>query len=304
MSPARSRLIGPNEFLIGYQLQREWAWLITAAFFFGTVGAGLYFISFVTDFHLGAVVALLIVGVCKGAAHMLFLGKPLRFPLAVRKWRTSWISRGVIAMFVFLGCCVVYVAGFPADSFVSHGVSQAFGWVALAAALVIMVYDGFVLRSCRGIPLWNSYLMPVVGLSYAFLGGTTVTLVLETFSDEPIQRWLEWLQLGLLFLNLALVATIIVTARSRDAASQLSASLLTRGTIAPLFVVVAIGVGIVGTLALVAVSVATDSEAALIAAGVTDLVGEFFLIFSLLRVGLHPALRTPSVAPFRAASLT
>ena len=102
MSPTRSRLIGPTEFLIGYQLQREWAWLIAAAFFFGTVGAGLFFISFVIDFQLGAVVALLIVGVCKGAAHMLFLGKPLRFPLAVRMWRTSWISRGVIAMFVFL----------------------------------------------------------------------------------------------------------------------------------------------------------------------------------------------------------
>ena len=304
MSSARSPLIGPNEFLIGYQLQREWAWLIAAAFFFGTVGAGLYFVSFVIDFHLGAVVALLIVGVCKGAAHMLFLGKPLRFPLAMRKWRTSWISRGVIAMFVFLACGVVYVAGFPEGSFVSDGVSEAFGWVALAAALVIMVYDGFVLRSCRGIPLWNTNLMPMVGLSYAFLGGTTVTLVLQALADEPTRNWLEWLQLGLLVLNIALVATVLLTARSRDAASQLSASLLTRGPMAPLFVVVAIGVGIVCTLALVAVSLTTDSTAALVAAGVTDLVGEFFLFFSLLRVGAHPSLRTMPVAPFRAASLT
>lgn len=302
--PTRSPLIGPTQFLIGYQLQREWAWLIAAAFFFGTVGAGLYLVSFVIDFQLGAVVALLIVGVCKGAAHMLFLGKPLRFPLAVRKWRTSWISRGVIAMFVFLACGVVYVAGFPEDSFVPGGLSDAFGWVALAAALVIMVYDGFVLRSCRGIPLWNTFLMPIVGLSYAFLGGTTVTLVLQALADEPTRNWLEWLQLGLLLLNLALVATVLVTARSRDAASQLSASLLTHGPMAPLFLVVAIGVGIICTLALVALSLATDSTAALIAAGVTDLVGEFFLLYSLLRVGAHPSLRTMPVAPFRAASMT
>jgi len=304
MPPPRSRLIGPTEFLIGYQLQREWAWLIAAAFFFGTVGAGLYFISFAIDFQLGAVVALLIVGVCKGAAHMLFLGKPLRFPLAVLKWRTSWISRGVIAMFVFLGSSVVYVAGFPENSFVSNSVSQAFGSVALAAALVIMVYDGFVLRACRGIPLWNTYLMPVVGLSYAFLGGTTVTLVLEAFTDKPTQKWLEWLQLGLLFLNLALVATILLTARTRDAASQLSASLLTRGTNAPLFLIIAIGVGIIGTLALVATSLTTDNKTALIAAGATDLTGEFFLLLSLLRVGLHPALRTPTITPLRTANLT
>jgi formate-dependent nitrite reductase membrane component NrfD len=291
MPTARSPLIKPNEFLIGYQLQREWAWLIAAAFFFGTVGAGLYFISFAIDFQLGALVALFIVGACKGAAHMLFLGKPLRFPLAVRMWRTSWISRGVIAMFVFLACGVVYVAGFPEGSFVPHGMADAFGWIALGAGLVIMVYDGFVLRACRGIPLWNTLLMPVIGLSYAFLGGTTATLVLQALSDKPTGQWLEWLQLGLLFLNVTLIATVLVTARTRDTASQLSASLLTRGVVAPLFLVVAIGVGIVGTLLLVVVSLATDSTAALVAAGVTDLVGEFFLFFSLLRVGAHPSLR-------------
>jgi len=147
-------------------------------------------------------------------------------------------------------------------------------------------------------------MMPVIGLSYAFLGGTTATLVLQALSDEPTGQWLEWLQLGLLFLNVTLIATVLVTARTRDTASQLSASLLTRGVVAPLFLVVAIGVGIVGTLLLVVVSLATDSTAALVAAGVTDLVGEFFLFFSLLRVGAHPSLRAMPLAPFRAASLT
>lgn len=302
--PTRSPLVGPTQFLIGYQLQREWAWLIAAAFFFGTVGAGLYLISFAIDFQLGTIVALLIVGVCKSAAHMLFLGKPLRFPLAVRKLRTSWISRGVIAMFAFLACGVVYAAGFPEDSFVPGGLAQAFGWVALATALVIMVYDGFVLRACRGIPLWNTNLMPIVGLSYALLGGSTVTLVLQALTDEPTRNWLEWLQLGLLLLNLALVATILLTARARGTASQLSASLLTRGPVAPLFLTIGIGVGILCTLALVAVSLATDSTTALVTAGITDLVGEFFLFYSLLRVGAHPAPRALPIAPFRTASLS
>ena len=128
--------------------------------------------------------------------------------------------------------------------------------------------------------------------------------MLQALTDEPTRNWLEWLQLGLLLLNLALVATVLLTARARDTASQLSASLLTHGPIAPLFVVVAIGVGIICTLALVAVSLATDSTAALIAAGVTDLVGEFFLLYSLLRVGAHPSPRALPVAPFRTASLT
>lgn len=54
---------------------------------------------------------------------------------------------------------------------------------------------------------------------------------------------------------------------------------------------------------LVLVSLATGSTAALVAAGVTDLVGEFFLFFSLLRVGAHPSPRALPPAPFRAASL-
>lgn len=303
-SPARSPLVGPTQFLIGFQPQSEWAWLITAAFFFGTAGAGTYFISFLTDFELGVLVSLVVVGVCKSAAHMLFLGKPLRFPFAVLKWRTSWISRGVIAMFVFLACAAVYAAGFPDDSPISSGVAEAFGWVALVAAFVIMVYDGFVLRACRGIPLWNTSLMPVVGLSYAFLGGTTVTLLLRVIADDPVERWLEWLQLGLLVWNLALVALILVRARSGRPAEQVSAMLLTRGPIAPVFLAVAIGVGIAATLVLVVVSLATGDTWPLVAAGVTDLVGEFFLFFSLLRVGVHPAVRPLDVAPFTARSLT
>jgi formate-dependent nitrite reductase membrane component NrfD len=296
--------VAANEFLIGFQLQREWAWLIATAFLCGTLGAGLYLFSFLLDFQLGVIVSLLIVGVCKSAAHMLFLGKPMRFPLALRKWRTSWISRGVVAMLVFLACGVVYAAGFPDGSFVPDGLAQAFGWVALAAALVIMVYDGFVLRSCRGIPLWNTSLMPVVGLAYALLGGTTGTLLLMVAADESYGTWLEWLQLALLLVNVVLVGAIIAVARTRSTATQVSAALLVRGRLAPLFLAVAIGVGIGATLVLVVASLASGNEAFLIAAGVTDLVGEFFLFFSLLRAGAHPAVRPVALAPFTAASLS
>lgn len=71
----------------------------------------------------------------------------------------------------------------------------------------------------------------------------------------------------------------------------------------PLFLTIGIGVGILCTLALVAVSLATGNTAALIAAGITDLVGEFFLFYSLLRVGAHPAPRALPIALFRTASL-
>jgi formate-dependent nitrite reductase membrane component NrfD len=291
MPPTRSPLVSPTQFLIGYQLQREWAWLIAAAFFFGTAGAGTYIVSFAVGFHVGIVASLVIVGVLKAAAHMLFLGKPLRFPFAVLKWRTSWISRGIVAMLVFLVSGLVYAASFPSGSPVSSGVAHAFAWIAAVAAAVIMVYDGFVLRSSRGIPMWNTLLFPAVGLSYSLLGGSTITLALQKLWNENTDRWLEWLQLGLVFVNVGLILAVILTARNRDAATRISVSLLTRGPIAPFFIGLAVGVGIVATLVLIVVSLAGGGTWALVAAGVTDLIGEFFLFFSLLRVGAHPSPR-------------
>ena len=126
-----------DQFRIGYTAQREWAWLITAAFFFGSVGAGLFVVSYFAGFSEGALAGLLIVGVLKTTAHMLFLGKPLRFWRAVFRWRTSWISRGVIAMTVFLACGLVYLLPYLGVSSLQGGdVKYAFGVIAVGAALV------------------------------------------------------------------------------------------------------------------------------------------------------------------------
>ena len=291
MPAPRPRLVGPGQFLIGLQAQSEWAWLITAAFLFGTVGAGLYVVSFVLGYRLGALVAFLLVAVGKGTAHMLFLGKPLRFPFAVLRWRTSWISRGVIAMLVFMAGSAVYVTRYVHLTFVPYWLTIALGILGFAAACVIMVYDGFVLRACRGIPFWNSFLMPAITFSYALLGGTTALLVVQTAAGSTVRHRLEWLQLALLLVNLALVATVLTRALATDSAASFSASLLTRGKNARLFLIVGLGIGVGLTLVLVAVSVATGSSAPLVAAAVTDLAGEFFLFFSVLRAGVHPAPR-------------
>ena len=86
-------LIARNDFRIGYTAQHEWAWLITAAFFFGSVGAGLFLVSYFVGFWQGALAGLLSVAVLKSIAHVLFLGKPLRAWRAVAKWRTSWPTK-------------------------------------------------------------------------------------------------------------------------------------------------------------------------------------------------------------------
>lgn len=291
MSAGRPLVLGPNQFLIGYQPQREWAWLIATAFFLGKVGAGLFLISYFSGFDLGAFAGVLIVGIGKTTAHLLYLGRPLRFLRAVVGWRTSWISRGIIAMGIFIPCGLVYVAPYLGISFVPDGVASAFGVVALVAAAVVMVYDGFVLKASRGVPLWDSYLMPVLVLFYALLGGVTLTLTLEVLEGETTTARLDWLQVGLLALNLVLIAIVVLNAQVRHAAAQYGSTLLTRGPLGWLFLAGAVGVGLVGTLVLAGIAISTGSDVALVLGSITDLAGHFFVFFSILRAGLHAPIR-------------
>jgi formate-dependent nitrite reductase membrane component NrfD len=305
MSTTNVAVIGRNQFTMGYRPQGEWSWLITAAFFLGNVGAGLFLLSYFNSFYLGAAVGLLIVGVGKSTAHLLYLGRPERFLRVIVRWRTSWISRGFLAMGALLGFGVVYLARYLQVDFVPHGITVSFGVAAAIVAVVVMVYDGFVLKASRGTPLWDTYLMPVLALFYALLGGTTLTLVVEAAAGVSTHVELEWLEIALLVLNGALVGFVVFTASARQAAVRAAVALLTRGPVSRVFFGVALGLGIGGTLALVGVSLATGSVVALAVAAVTDLCGHFFVFFSLLRVGLHPPLRPvagPDMAQVGSAS--
>lgn len=91
-----------KDFVIGFRTQEEWSWLIATAFFLGEIGAGLFFISFFLNYKLGALIGLLIVALGKNTAHLLYLGHPLRAWRAVLKPQTSWISRGLISVVVFM----------------------------------------------------------------------------------------------------------------------------------------------------------------------------------------------------------
>ena len=288
--PTRRLLIGGNQFLIGYQQQQEWAWLIATAFFLGGIGGGLFVISFFSDFKLGALVGLLAVGVGKTTAHLLYLGKPLRFLRAVFGWKTSWISRGILGMIGFCTLGAVYVAPYVHITFVPNGVAHAFGIAALPFAFLMMFYDGFVLKASKGIAFWESYLMPVLLLCYATLGGITVTLALEVLDSAATAKRLEWVGFALLFVNLLLIGFYVVSARVRGAASELAAQLLRQARMGQVFLL-AIVVGFGCTIVLAAISLATHSGAAMAVAGLTDLFGHFFVLFAILRAGIHAPIR-------------
>jgi len=282
-------LIARNDFRIGYTAQEEWAWLITAAFFFGSVGAGLFLVSYFAGFWEGALAGLLSVAVLKSIAHVLFLGKPLRAWRAVARWRTSWISRGLIAIGVFVPFAAVYLA-LPAG-----GARFVVGVVAAIAAAAVTVYDGFVMRASRGIPAWNSWFVPMIVACYAAIGGTTVALVLRVATGDDFSRsQIEGIEIGVLALNVVLIALYAAWLRSRTGAAAIAMQRLTTGALGLVFVLGALVLGLAVALALAVVAATTHSTALLALAAVADLAGHFTMFFALLRAGTYEPAR-PSV---------
>ena len=52
------KFIEEDSFEVGYNPQKEWAWLITTAFFMGEVGAGLFLVSLFLPGKIGFMSAL------------------------------------------------------------------------------------------------------------------------------------------------------------------------------------------------------------------------------------------------------
>lgn len=273
-----------NEFVLGFRRQVEWSGLIAAAFFFGKVGAGLFMMSVVTQSRLGMLIGLLIVVVGKGGAHLLFLGKPMRCWRGMTRPGSAWVSRGLWAMtfMVLLGGWALLL---PAGS-------TLFMPVAIIAALfafVVAIYDGFLLTSSNAIPIWNTALMPVMCMFYAFLGGTTMTLFLAHFGFIQLsisEHILSNIELVLLMVNLLIVIMYLVSSSTAGAAGKTSFNLLVRGPYAMAFFSLAIGVGLVFTILMTYFAGSKASPGTVAMITVADLIGHYYIFYLLLKIGV------------------
>ncbi len=276
-------LVG-NEYVLGFRKQLEWSGLIASAFFFGKIGAGLFMMSVYTESRLGMLIGLTIVLGGKGGAHMLFLGKPWRFWRGMSQPGTSWVSRGLWAMTfmtVFGGAALILPAG--STLFMPLAIIAAF------FAFIVAVYDGFLLTSSNAIPIWNTALMPVMCMFYAFLGGTTLTLFLTHFGIIPpsiIEPVLSTVETILLAVNLAIVFLYLITCINSGGARKKSFELLVKGPYAVAFFSLAIGLGLIFTLVMTVISGSHAGPGVVAMVTVADLIGHYLIFFLFLRAGV------------------
>jgi formate-dependent nitrite reductase membrane component NrfD len=192
--------------------QRDWSWQIAIYLFLGGVGGGAYAIAALNRF-LGeglertstvglwiAFPALLI-----GTAFLVAdLGTPRRAFLAAMKPGTSWISRGTIIISIFMLLSFLHLV---LDRFTtvdrSAGGSALLDVISVVAtvfAVGTMAYTGILLGASKGVPFWQTGVVPVVFVISAlvtghfaillgvvlFPGGADVAAGLRTMSLEAV----------------------------------------------------------------------------------------------------------------------
>ena len=289
------------------------------------LGGGLYLYRLVIGLSLGTflglpltdLLSIILVGI-GGAILIADLGHPERFMKAVAHARTSWIARGAIADFVLMivgGLAILpylQIGGFkPFDGLKNVWtlestlglVLQGIAWV---AAVIVMLYVGFVLYGSNSVPLWQlrevPILLPLTSLT-ASLGLAFLVAPATQLTGVPLKS-VALLEIAMILLTLLFTASLLRSAPRNGSAAKESARTMTRGSYAAHFIG---GVLIVGNvLPLLALGIAYMTSGALevgamALSGLLVIVGAFLLRYVLLKAALfgppnYHSIRTPGPA--------
>jgi len=279
---------------------RDGALLI--ALFLGGIGAGQFVVStWIFNYPLSAVIGMIFVAVGKSAAHLAYLGRPARFFRLFLKPKTSWISRGLIAMMVLIVAGVAYLAPYLAPWVgiswtawtMTDTIGQIFLYIAVVAAFIVMIYDGFVLNSCKSISSWHTMLLPVMFFTYAIAGGvamSALTTMFDSGSTLSIENLvvLDGFLLGAMF---ALVVFYVMNLYTSDLTGKESLHRLLMSRTAIFFIGLALIAGLAVPLVLTMVhqtgTQGTIATALLALSAILELAGDLSVRHSILKAGLH-----------------
>ena len=277
-----------------YRPERVWAegraFALVLAHFLSGAGAGAWLLGLLLDLRLALTLGLASV-ILGGVVHLAFLGHPERAWKMMRRPQSSWISRGLWSMLVFVPTAALYLAG----TYGAWSTNSAFSIVMLVLSLIgmagIFLYKGFVYAAARAVPLWNSPLLPVTYIAIGLRGGAALALISIAFvspdtESRAAQTW--WLAAT------AAVAFLFILELSMgrsDSTVRHSLSSLGRGRLAWIFFGGAVLLGVVIPLALVVASYpASIGVAGLLVAGITSLLGDLAYKYCMNSAGTYVPL--------------
>lgn len=283
----------PYDFMVKYTPQRDWieghGIMMAIAFFLGGISGGLYLVSLAFDSLPGMFIAWL-AALLMGIVDLAHLSKPLRFWRMLLKPRTSWITRGFIFITLFIGCAAIQLAlGFwlPGTAW-----ETVFKVCAGVLAFGVAIYSGFVLSYVGAIRLWNSAIVPILFFTAGLTGG--MAILLATSLGDSVSRVIAMssIMLVILIIYAVFMAIYLWVATYGSSAARESVMRLLRGSVAPVFWIGIVLLGIVIPVALLlAVTIALwASMPALITAIACVIIGGVSLRYVILKGGMYSPL--------------
>ncbi len=273
-----------DEFIVRSNFQRDWIerrglWLL-AAIYFGGVGGGLFIASVWFGWQTGLLIAVGITAILKGGAHLLFLTRPLRFWRIFLRPQTSWISRGIYFVFLFMifGLAYYFIGGVTLMA------------ISVFFAFCLIIYTGFVLLASRPISFWNNPLLPILFVFISLGSGISLMETIHVFSPQHISNH-ELLEVAGPWV-VSITALIILVYLAGNYYSSIAAKesviYLVKGQLAPLFYTGVVFLGIILPLViLISAHFEIVPSSALAVAGISELVGAFILRYSIIKAGIY-----------------
>jgi len=114
------------------------------------------------------------------------LGNPIRAYLATSNVSTSWISRGVIFISLFMLVSVIHII---LNEFVHYtgGLTNILSVLGIIFGIGTMVYTGALLSASKGIPFWRSGIMPILFMFSALATGLYAVVVFVHFFGTELR---------------------------------------------------------------------------------------------------------------------
>lgn len=276
-----------HEFNTELVAQEEWGWLLALDLFFGGMGGGLFLL--VLSFNLSPTVALIsVLFVAVGAVVLMIeLGHPLRAWRALCRPFSSWISRGVFCVTLFILFAILYSApGFDALSWLapdSDSARKTISVIAAVSALMVMLYPGFVLAASPSIPFWNSPLLPLIFVFHSLMVASGFLFLVAPWALGSTKlAGISSLALILIVVNLVLGAMYLTNSKGSGIAAKEAVRRLNAGTLGWTFNLGVILLGMIGPLLMI---LWLPSVAAL--AGLLILIGGLLFRYCVLRAGVY-----------------
>ena len=164
--------------------------------------------------------------------------------------------------------------------------------LSLLGAIWIVVYKGFVWASSKGIPLWNTPMVPALYIAYALRGGAAVLMILGALEARHVALGpLEPVKLWLAVSTAVLVLVYLEVMRGSGMTALRSVDLILYGRVALPFYLGAVLVGLVIPIAIGGLAAFRGVPLEILGlAGIFSLLGDVSIIYCIAKAGLYRPL--------------